>query len=58
MTQQEVLKKKFYTAKEVSDILGFHIITIYRLIKQGKIKAFRFNREWRISKDEVERWKS
>lgn len=45
-------KSNFYTAKELSKELKVNIMTIYRYIKAGKIKAYRMGKEFRITKVE------
>jgi excisionase family DNA binding protein len=47
-------KKQFYTAKDLADRLGVNIMTIYRYIKSGRLKAFKFGKEFRISFKEFE----
>jgi len=44
--------KKFYTAQELADNLGYNIMTIYRYIKRGKLKAYKTGKEFRIDKKE------
>lgn len=41
-------QKEFYTAEEIAKILGYNIMTIYRYIKAGKIKAYKVGKEFRI----------
>lgn len=43
-------EKEFYTAQELAEKLRVNIMTIYRYIKAGKLKAYRFSKEFRISK--------
>ena len=38
-------KKEFYTAEDLADKIGVNIMTIYRYIKAGKLKAFKFGKE-------------
>jgi len=45
-------KKQFYTAQELAELLGFNIMTIYRYIKSGKLKAYKFGKDFRI--DDIE----
>jgi len=45
-------QKEFYTAKELSDKLRVNIMTIYRYIKAGKLKAYKIGKEFRIEKIE------
>jgi excisionase family DNA binding protein len=47
MTQ---LKPEFYRAEDLAEILKVNIMTIYRYIKSGKIKAYKIGKEFRIDK--------
>ena len=44
--------KKFYTAQELADMLDYNIMTIYRYIKAGKLKAYKVGKEFRVDKKE------
>jgi len=44
--------REFYTAQELSNLLRVNIMTIYRYIKAGKLKAYKFGKEFRIGKKE------
>jgi excisionase family DNA binding protein len=44
------------TVKEISDLLHVRPSTIYKLIRQGKIPAFRIGSDWRFRKDAIMRW--
>jgi excisionase family DNA binding protein len=46
---------KFYTAKELADMLKVNIMTIYRYIKTKKLKAYKIGKEFRVDKKEFER---
>jgi len=46
--------KEFYTAKDLADKLGVNIMTIYRYIDAGKLKAYKIGKEFRIDKVEFE----
>ncbi len=48
------MNKDFYTAQELSDKLGVNIMTIYRYIKAGKIRAYKFGKEFRIAQKEFD----
>jgi excisionase family DNA binding protein len=43
-------EKKYYTAKELADILGVSRVTVFNRIKQGKIKAEKAGRNYIIYK--------
>ena len=45
-------KQEFYTAQELADKLRVNIMTIYRYIKSGKLKAYKMSKEFRIDKKE------
>lgn len=44
--------EEFYTAEELAKILKVNIMTIYRYIKAGKVKAYKIGKEFRIEKQE------
>lgn len=46
--------EQFYTAKELAELLKVNIMTIYRYIKAGKLKAFKIGKEFRIVKKEFD----
>ncbi|HBB37247.1 MAG: binding domain protein, excisionase family protein [Candidatus Moranbacteria bacterium GW2011_GWC1_45_18] len=49
MTESE---KEFYTARELADKLRLNIMTIYRYIDAGKLKAYKIGKEFRIERSE------
>jgi len=49
-------KREFYTAKELAEKLRVNIMTIYRYIKAGKLKAYKIGKEFRIDKTEFQRF--
>lgn len=44
--------KPFYKAEELAELLEVNIMTIYRYIKAGRLKAYKLGREFRIEKKE------
>ena len=44
------------TVNDLARYLKVHPGTIYRLLKAGKLPGFRVGSDWRLSKEEVERW--
>ncbi|HXF44431.1 MAG TPA: helix-turn-helix domain-containing protein [Candidatus Paceibacterota bacterium] len=48
--------KKYYTAKELAEMLGLNVMTIYRYINAGKLKAYKIGKEYRIDKSEFDRF--
>ena len=44
------------TVDEVAADLHVHRITVYRLLKSGKIPGFKVGRVWRFRMDQVREW--
>lgn len=49
-------KTNFLTAEEVSKFLNIPLRTLYRLSKQGKIRAFKIGDKWRYNKSDIEKY--
>lgn len=47
---------EFLTVKELAKYLKVNPMTIYRLLKGGKIPAFKVSSEWRFKKTSINRW--
>lgn len=45
--------KKFYTTKEIAELLGISRVAVFKKIKQGKIKAEKIGRNYLISKSQL-----
>lgn len=46
--------KEFYKAEDLAKLLQVNIMTIYRYIKAGRLKAHKIGREFRIDKNEFQ----
>ncbi len=46
-------KKKFYTVKEVGELLGISRIAVFKRIKKGQIKARKIGRNYAIPRKEL-----
>ena len=49
-------QKEFYTAKNLAEKLEVNIMTIYRYIKAGRLKAYKIGKEFRIDKNEFNKF--
>lgn len=49
-------QKEFYRARNLAEKLEINIMTIYRYIKAGKLKAYKIGKEFRIDKNEFNRF--
>ena len=45
----------FYSAEQVAELLGLHVRTVRRLIREGKVPATRIGKQYRIPAAELER---
>jgi excisionase family DNA binding protein len=52
MISNDMMKSRpeFYRAEDLAEMLKVNIMTIYRYIKSGKIKAHKIGKEFRIDK--------
>ena len=48
--------EQFLTIKDVADHLNVHPMTIYRLLKQGRLPGVRLGGVWRFSRQAIDRW--
>lgn len=49
-------QKEFYLVEELAEKLRISNMTIYRYIKAGKLKAYKIGKEFRIDKDEFNKF--
>lgn len=47
-------EKEFYKAEDLAKLLEVNIMTIYRYIKAGRLKAHKIGRDFRIDKNEFQ----
>lgn len=45
---------KFYTPLEISEMLRVNIMTVYRYIRAGKIKAHKIGKDYRIEEKDYQ----
>lgn len=50
------MQQEFYLTEEVATMLRVSTMTIYRAIKAGRLTAYKFGKDWRIRKDDLERF--
>lgn len=47
------MEEKFYTIEQVANILEMHHKTIRKFIKDGKLKANKVGKQWRVSQEDL-----
>ncbi len=48
--------KKMLSIKEVAELVRLNEATVYKLAKEGKIPAVRFEKQWRVREEALEVW--
>jgi len=51
------MSKNVMNAKEIAQYLGVHVTTIYRLLKDKEIPAFRLGSDWRFNIESIDDWR-
>lgn len=46
--------REFYKAEDLAKLLEVNVMTIYRYIKAGRLKAYKIGREFRIDKQQFD----
>lgn len=49
-------RTQIMTPKEAAKYLGFHLVTIYRLLKKQMVPAIKIGGQWRFKKDILDSW--
>jgi excisionase family DNA binding protein len=52
----KALGHEILTLKDVCELLQVHQSTVYKLIKEGRIPAFKIGTDWRFLRDRIVRW--
>lgn len=48
------MSKKLYSAEEVADKLGLHVRTVRGYVRDGRLKAVRIGKQYRIAQEDLE----
>lgn len=44
------------TLREVAGYLGLHVMTVYKLTREGRVPAAKIGGQWRFKRDVLEDW--
>lgn len=47
------MRDKFYSIKEIAEVLKVTYLTVYRWIQAGKLKAYKAEKQYRIKKEDL-----
>lgn len=50
------MHKPMLTITEVAKRLGMHPVSVYRMVKEARLPAFRIGRLLRFDRDDIENW--
>lgn len=50
------MTRVFLTAKEVANTLKLNILTVYEYIRNGKLRAIKFGRSYRVEEKDLDRF--
>ncbi len=50
------MNKTLYSVNEIAEILGLHPKTVQRFIREGKLKAHKIGRSWKVSIDDLKEY--
>ena len=49
-------KDQIMTLREVAQYLGLHVMTVYKLTREGRVPAAKIGGQWRFKRDILEEW--
>jgi len=44
------------TLREVAGYLGLHVMTVYKLTREGRVPAAKIGGQWRFKRDVLDQW--
>ncbi len=47
---------KIMTLREVAKYLGLHVMTVYKLTREGRVPAAKIGGQWRFKRDVLDDW--
>jgi excisionase family DNA binding protein len=58
MDRVEFMRSRVLTVPEVSKYLQVHPSTVYRLLKNNQLPAFRVGSDWRFMLESIDQWRA
>jgi excisionase family DNA binding protein len=50
------MRDRVMTVREVAQYLNIHSMTLYKLVREGRIPAFKVGGQWRFRKKDLDSW--
>ena len=50
------MSPEILTVEQVAQMLHLHVMTVYRLVKEGKLPGFKVGGRWRFERNALESW--
>jgi len=57
VSRRESRQKNVLAGRELAEHLSVHPSTIYRMLKDGTIPAFRLGSDWRFNLESIDKWR-
>ena len=48
--------EQIVTLREVAKYLGLHVMTVYKLTREGRVPAAKIGGQWRFKRDVLDEW--
>ncbi len=48
--------EQIMTLREVAQYLGLHVMTVYKLTREGRVPAAKIGGQWRFKRDVLDNW--
>ncbi len=48
--------EQIMTLREVATYLGLHVMTVYKLTREGRVPAAKIGGQWRFKRDVLDEW--
>ena len=49
-------KPQIMTLRQVAGYLGLHVMTVYKLTREGRVPAAKIGGQWRFKRDVLDEW--
>ena len=49
-------RAQIMTLREVAQYLGLHVMTVYKLTREGRVPAAKIGGQWRFKRDVLDDW--